>query len=127
MQTEVKRGAQLEFDLLKEEAFVDDHGSHPTAKDAALSTQCDSPAGFGGSGLARLCCAAGLFVNCPDFDRPSFQLTATDSIKFFLPFFPSLLQQVWCGGSWSQRVCIPHEEEEQQAEGRGLPEEPSSA
>ena len=36
-QIEEKKGAQLQFDLFEEEAFVDDQDLHPTAKDAALS------------------------------------------------------------------------------------------
>ena len=34
---EAKKGAQLQFDLSKEEAFVDDQDLLPTAKEAALS------------------------------------------------------------------------------------------
>ena len=65
------------------QAFVGDRDLHPTAREAALSIQCDSPEGFEGSRLTKLCCAAELCVQCPDFQRPEFELTANDSIKFF--------------------------------------------
>ena len=97
-QIEAKKGAQLQFELFKEEAFVDDHDLHPTAKEAALSVRCGSPAGFEGSGLTKLCRSAGLCANCPDFKRPSFELTATDSKKRLSLFSPPL-QQVWHAGS----------------------------
>ena len=48
-----------------------------------------------GSGLTRLCRAAGKCVDCPDFDRPEFELTANDSIKFFS--HPSLPSCSKCG------------------------------
>ena len=82
-QVEAKKGAQLESDLFKQEAFVDDRDLHPTAEDAALAIPHDAPAGFEGSGLTRLCCAAGSCAKSPDFNRPSFELAATDPIKFF--------------------------------------------
>ena len=71
-QIEAKKGAQLQFDLFEEEAFVDDQDLHPTAKDAALSIQCDSPAGFEGSGLTKLKCASSKCDLCPAFKRPAF-------------------------------------------------------
>ena len=87
---EAKKGAQLEFEMFKHQAFVGGRDLHLTAKDAALAIQCDAPAGFEGSGLIRLCCAAGLCANCPDFNTPSFELTATDPINFSI-VLPSLL------------------------------------
>ena len=78
MKIEAKKGAQLQFDLFKEEAFVDDHDLHPTAKDAALSIQCDPPAEFEGSGLTKLKCASSKCDLCPAFKRPTFELSVDD-------------------------------------------------
>ena len=84
MWIEARREAQLGFDLLEEGAFVAGHDLHPNAKDAALSIQRDSPAGLEGSGLMKLCCAAGWHANPPNFNRPNFEVTADDPIKFFV-------------------------------------------
>ena len=84
-QIDAKWRAQQEFELFREEAFASgDQDLHPTAKAAALSIQCDPPDEFFGTGLTRLCCAARECANCPDFKRPELELTANDSIRFFV-------------------------------------------
>ena len=81
--------------LSSAQAFAGDCSLHPTLDDAALSVQCDSPAGFENSGLAKLCHAAGRCANCPDSNRPESGLTANDSIAFFA-ILPSPLSALLC-------------------------------
>ena len=95
MQIDARRKAHFKFVLFKEQAFDGDDDLHPTGKEAALCIQCDPPAAFAGSGLTKLCCAAGNCASCPDFQRPEFELTATDPIKFF--HFSSLPSCSRCG------------------------------
>ena len=91
---DAKKAALHASVLFSAEAPVGDCGLRPTPKEAALSMQCDPPAGFEGSDLTRLCCAAGKCVDCPDFNRPEFELTANDSIKFFLILLSPLAASV---------------------------------
>ena len=73
---DAKQAALQTSVLFSAQAFVGAHDLHPTPKETALSIQCDSPAGFEGQGFTRLCCAAGKCVDCPDPNRPEFELTA---------------------------------------------------
>ena len=81
---DAKQAALHKSVLFSAQAFVGDHDLHPTPKEAALSIQCDSPAGFEGTGLTKLCCALGECLDCPEFDRPELELTANDSILILL-------------------------------------------
>ena len=92
---EAKEEALHRFILFQSEGFVGEFDLHPSAKDAALSIQCDPPEGFVGSGLTKLCCALGRCDDCPQFARPIAELTATDPIKFFS--FPTLPSCSRCG------------------------------
>ena len=59
MQIDARRKAHFKLVLFKEQAFDGDQDLHATPKEAALCIQCDPPPAFAGSGLTKLCCAAG--------------------------------------------------------------------